>query len=168
MTRRQHRHNVAAAVAMLATLGLVAVWLGLLLWPYDSVRSSPVPSKITPSVIEAGDTVTLTREWYCNDGVDVVVVRWADRYDASGHITASLSLPPAQFFAAGPVCYEPSVQLVAIPPYIIAVPTTAGGPAVPTKYRLRFETTYKANPIRHVTVTSFSDPFVILPERGTT
>jgi hypothetical protein len=156
------KHRVAA-VALLVTSVLIAAWLFALLRPYDAVRFPPAPATVTPSVIKAGGEVTLTREAYCNDGVDITLTRWADRIDEHGRVTASLSLPPVQFYPAGPACVAPSVQRIVIPDYIKAAPAVPGGPDVPTKYRLRFETSYQANPIRVVTVESLSEPFVILP-----
>lgn len=166
--KRRRRRNALAALALLTAAALVVLWLGLLLWPYGAVRFASDPATVTPGVIERGGTITLTRDGYCNDDVDVTVVRWADRLDEHGHVIASVSLPPVQFFPfpEGSVCLVPSVQRVVIPDYVTASPAVAGGPDAPTSYRLRFETTYQANPIRRVTVASFTDPFVILPERG--
>jgi len=156
-----NRHRFHAIVWPLIGAGLIAliVTLYLLVRPYNDVVYGGGDSTVTPSTISRGGTITLSRESYCNNNRDVMVERWADRIAPDGRVTASLSLPPVQFFNAGQglSCFAPAVSAIVIPDYIPAVN------GEPTQYRLRFITTYKPNWVRTVEVVSFSEPFTITP-----
>jgi hypothetical protein len=149
------RLATAALGVTVAVSGLLLFWL---LRPYDAVRFVGEPGVATPAVVEAGGTVTITREAFCNDGVDVTVRRWADAMSDDGRVLASFDIGTVEFYSDGvPFCSAPSVSGVTLPNYIIGADGAAG------MFRLRFSVEYQANPVRTVAVESVTTSFLITP-----
>jgi hypothetical protein len=143
---------------LLAIIGIGFILVGY--WairPYDMVRVSPEDAVTTPPVVEQGDTVMVTRASFCNDGVDLAVHRWADSM-VDGKPVASFDLGTIVFFSDGePACFEPSVTGVTLPNYVIG---PDGGPGA---FRLRFDISYRPNPVRTITISSTTTEFVVVP-----
>jgi hypothetical protein len=145
----------AGLVVTFAALGVMLFWL---LYPYDAVRVSPEVGLVSPPVVEQGGTVQITRESFCNDGVSVLVQRWADALGDDGRVLAAFDLGTVEFLNDGtPRCFEPSSSGVTLPNYVIGADGGAG------TFRLRFDVSYRANPVRVVTVSSVSESFLVLP-----
>jgi hypothetical protein len=157
----KHRNCVrwvtAGLVASAAICGLLLFWL---LRPYDTVRVSPEVGLASPPVVTQGGTVTITRDSVCNDGVEVAVHRWADSLLPDGRVAASFDLGTIVFAAPSePLCAEPSVTGVTLPNYVIGPDGGAG------TFRLRFDLSYQANPVRIVTVSTVTSAFTVMPAK---
>lgn len=115
---------------------------------------------VTPKKVRPGATVIVTQKEYCNQGVDVVNIRWVDFYSQSqpGVVIASYGLTPITFFGSQVPggCFKPLVQNVTLPLEL------TGRPDGPTLIRLRNEATYQ-KPEQTITVESVSEPFELLP-----
>ncbi len=132
-----------------------------LLAPYNLVSySNPTGTVVGPTTVARGGTVAVHYAGYCNHGVDVRVERWLDRYGPDGRsITTSFEIPAILFYNSADVCLHDFTIAVPIPFYI------SPGPGLEKNlFRLRNVTTYKANPIRTVTVVSYSTSFTITTE----
>lgn len=160
-TPRRHvvcvRWVTGALIASALICGLMLFWT---LRPYDTIRVSPEVGLATPPTVTQGGTVTITRDFVCNDGgVDVAVHRWADALTPDGRVAASFDLGIIVFTAPPePGCAEPSITGVTLPNYVIGPDGGAG------TFRLRFDLSYKANPIRVVTVSTVTSSFVVVPK----
>ena len=148
----------AALVVTFAAIGLMLFWL---LYPYDLVTFRGDPGLATPKVVEQGGVVTVTRDEFCNNGTDISVHRWADRYDSDGNVTASFDLGIVEFYnlTGEPVCFSPSSAGITLPNFVVGPNGSSG------VFRLRLVTTYKPNPIRTVEITTTSTPFTVLPAK---
>lgn len=158
------RHAVSALTAVLLGLSAVVVVLTVaLLWPYDDVRFPAGPEgHATPMIVEQGGTVTITRPEFCNDNQDIRVTRWAERYDDAGRISAAFELPAVEFYNGGQglQCFAPSMSSLTLPNYVI------GPNGAASVFRLRFETTYRPNAVRVVSVSSWTTRFTVVPSKG--
>ena len=144
----------AMLVALIAVFSLMIFWL---VWPYNDVYpTGSLTGSIVgePSIERAGD-ITVKFDGFCDNSRNVVVTRWADLYgvgDDSSEIVAAYSLPPIEFYVDQESCQSPVVSVITIPNYV-----------PPGTYRLRIITTYRANPIRNIDMTTYTEPFTIVP-----
>jgi len=162
VTSRPHAICIRWVTGALALTGaILALLLFWLLRPYDLVTFKGDPGVATPQVVEQGGVVTVTREEFCNNGTDIAVHRWADRYDSDGNVTASFDLGIVEFYnlTGEPVCFSPSSAGITLPNFVVGPNGSRG------VFRLRLVTTYKPNPIRTVEITTTSTPFTVLPTK---
>lgn len=140
-------------VALIATFTVMVVWL---VWPYEDVYpTGSFTGTIVgePQVERAGD-LTIRFDGFCNNSQGVIVTRWADLYgvgEDSSEIVAAYNLPSIEFYVSEDQCASPLVSVVTIPNYV-----------PPGTYRLRIITTYRANPIRNIDMTTYTEPFTIV------
>jgi len=153
--------RVVPALIALATLMMAGV-LFQTLRPYDLVRyPEGNVGTVEPQTVTAGGLITTTYPAYCNDGVDVKILRQAEVL-RDGVPVASFELPAVSFNApAEPVCFAPIAQSVRLPNYVVGQSTTEAG-----TFRLVNETVYRPNPFQTVSVFSYTEPFQIQPDEG--
>lgn len=157
-----------AAVALSAGIlgGVVLAWV----WPYDSIRTEPYELVGTGEVTSDGMIVVregspvVYRTEFCNEGVDVRLARWADQYGPyfdgagdqlsdAGEDERSVSYPMdvRDFYSIDPGCGTATAKVVLSPPF----------PANRI-YRVRTTSRYEANPLRTVSVSNETEPFLYL------
>jgi hypothetical protein len=126
--------------------GIVLVILCWLIHPAQAVRVDGTDTSVVPPVVVAGETVTVSTQSVCNDGVAVTITRRL----TNGAITTLLD--PIEYRApTRPGCTEDPTLVVEIP-----IET------VPGKYHLQVDITYQANPVRTVTVSTSSAEFQVI------
>jgi len=162
MTReRAHGRAVSAYVRVLWVVGAVVLAAVLLLFyalvrPYDYVVVEGEAKMIGPSKIYPGEAVMWTRETQCiTGGVEITSQFWArlvSELDGQKFYTERL-IPDIRFLNEQDACRKPAVSSVIIPDYLI-----------PGEYILVIETTYKANIVRTVSLTTYSPKFTVLPK----
>ena len=154
------------AHALPTIIGLTSVVMGFVLFqtvrPYDLVRyPEGNVGTVEPQTVTAGGLITTTYPAFCNDGVDVTILRHAEVL-VDGRTVASFELPAVSFNApAEPVCFAPIAQSVRLPNYVVGQSTTEAG-----TFRLVNETVYRPNPFQTVSVFSYTEPFQIQPDEG--
>ncbi len=162
----------AAILVALAAVSLCIYWL---VYPYNEFRMDPGPYPLTKSstvengipVIPHGMPLEFTLTGPCNEGVDVITIRWFDLYDKylffepdAEHPAASISVPPWEFYnstTTAPDCPTETPVSVRVPDYI----------EHGLVYRFRFEITYKPNPIRTITVSATTEQFRLVDAPNT-
>jgi hypothetical protein len=150
-TPRHRRWICAAHVGLLLALSLLAVTMFWLLRPYTNVTSTPFTTDRTSYV--AGDTVTLTNT-FCWDGTPFMAERFLvtkiSRL-AAGRVEFpnGYALPAIQEKYAATGCAPSTVK--------IELPST-----LPEgEWRVEYRTSYRANPIRVVSVETPSNSFQV-------
>jgi hypothetical protein len=151
LPRKQRWFLVFGWFAGAIMFGVCAVFLWWMLFPVQKF-TQPVDGQYTilntDETVAAGHSLNLETIGFCNDGVQIHLDRQLT--NQSGYI----SLRPITWFAPpGPVCEGPQRLTVWIP---YEVP--------PGKWTLVFVTTYKANPVRTVTLVKETPPFTVLPQ----
>lgn len=134
---------IAFAIALVSTVTYWAVA------DYDGVRVGAVRG-VTPEV-PVGGTVRWVTEDTCNSGYDVVLVRWADRYE-DGQVFVSYSLPTIVQHVDGSFCVDELPAVVVLPNYV-----------KPGEYRLRTELVYQPNPLFTRSVEVVTEQFTVTP-----
>lgn len=128
---------------ILASIALVVclVWL---LKPYNNLQFGEY--YVDKEEYRAGQMVTVTISEYCTDGSANTISRWLDNE------TGGVALPPLRFNGASePLCLQNLQAMVRIP-----------DETVPGKYRFEFNTSYQPNPIRTVTVKTYTPYFYVI------
>jgi hypothetical protein len=126
---------------------------------WDSVRYPQGNiAQVVPTSARAGDTVNVIFPEFCNDGVNITVMRWLEFLGPDGERIAAIELPDVQFFPKGPACFAPSAQPMTLPEYV------AGRPPGDTPVRFRFDTIY-IKPRQVVHEHAFSESFILLDSK---
>ena len=154
-------HKVARfSVALIAVASIVmAGVLFQTLRPYNLVTfPQGNVGTVEPKVVEAGGTIRVTFPEFCNEGVDVTVLRWAEVL-VDDVVVASFELPSVSFNAPPePVCFSPVPQTVVLPNYVVGQSVTDLA-----TFRLHNEITYRPNPFQKVSIFTVTEPFQIRP-----
>jgi hypothetical protein len=123
---------------------LVTVGLFFSLKPYNDLTFGDY--YVDNEMYQAGDFVTVTVSEFCTSGIANTNERWLD------NATGGVALPPLRFNGAGePVCLKDLQFKVQIP-----------NETVPGQYRFEFNTRYQPNPIRTVTVKTYTPYFYVI------
>ena len=168
-----HRWGLRATVGLLVIAStIVGLWALALLWPYADfsygevgpIQTDEYTSEGIP-VVRFGQPIRWEQH-YCNfEANPTTSIRWADIYgqaSGSGFVqteedlevrTASFAVPAIVFYGYQNACDVTDVFAV-LPGYV-----TTG-----SYYRLRIETSYKANPIREPVSEAVTDLFLYLDE----
>lgn len=148
--RTRHALMGAAWITGAALFGIVCVILWWLLFPAQKITVDWSSPAVTPPVVTAGEIVTITTQEFCNEGVEVMVTR------SLSNGTAQYQIDPVEYRAPeqGGCAENPHMQ--------VAIPRdTPHG-----KWHLVIELTYRANPVRTVTVSLETPSFMVVdPER---
>lgn len=131
---------VMGAIVLAACL-LVLYWL---LFPAEKVTVGQGPWKTDKSQYRPGDRVLVAGPETCNIGTGLQLVRHvADDF-------SSIQLNPIEYYIPpqAPVCINPTTLFVTIPSDL-----------PDGQYRIVFDATYRANPIRQVTITHSTNEF---------
>lgn len=135
-------------------LAAVILLLYALLRPYDYVVIEGEAKMLGPSTIHPGEAVVWTRETQCiTGGVEITSQFWArlsSELNGQKFYTERL-IPDIRFLNEQDACRTPAVSSVIIPDYLI-----------PGEYILVIETTYKANIVRTVSLTTYSPKFTVI------
>ena len=138
------RHHFTIMMPIVASFAILAVMLFWLLFPYNNLAFGNY--YVDREEYRAGQFVKVTLDKFCTDGSPNTNERWLDNE------VGGVALPPLRFNGGGqPGCWEHLEFMVKIP-----------DETVPGKYRLEFNTKYKANPIRVVEVTTYSPFFYVI------
>jgi len=131
-------------VALLLTGIVVVVCLFWSIRPYNDLTFGEY--YVNAEMYRAGDFVTVTISEFCTSGIKNSNERWLD----SSY--GSVSLPPLRFDGTGePTCIKDLQFKAQIPME-----------TVPGQYRLEFITKYQPNPIRTVSVTTYTPYFQVI------
>ncbi len=138
------RYHLTFFAPVFLGLALVALMLFWLLWPYNNLQFGDY--YVDKEEYRAGQMVTVTISEYCTDGSANTISRWLDNE------TGGVALPPLRFNGASePLCLQNIQALVRIP-----------DETVPGQYRFEFNTSYQPNPIRTVTVKTYTPYFYVI------
>ncbi len=128
---------------LIATAILVAVSLYFSIRPYNYLTFGDY--YVNAESYRPGEFVTVTVSEFCTNGIKNTNERWLD------NATGGVALPPLRFNGTGePICIKDLQFKVQIP-----METTPG------QYRLEFITRYQPNPIRTVSVTTYTPYFQV-------
>ena len=123
---------------------LVTVGLFFSLKPYNDLTFGDY--YVNAEMYRPGEFVTVTISEFCTSGIKNTNERWLDS------IYGGVALPPLRFNGAGePTCMKDLQVLVKIP-----------DETVPGQYRLEFITRYQPNPIRTVSVITYTPYFQVI------
>lgn len=138
------RHHFTLMLPIVASFAILAVMVFWLLFPYNNLSFGDY--YVEKEEYKAGQFVQVTLSKFCTDGSANTVERWLDNE------FGGVALPPLRFNGASePVCIYNDKYFIKIP-----------DETVPGKYRIQFNTTYNANPIRNVTVTTYTQFFYVI------
>jgi hypothetical protein len=144
--RKAARLLVAALASFALVFGVVVlVWA---VYPYDGLRVGET-TVLTPAV-EVGGTVSWVNADVCNDGYDVLSIRWMDRY-IDGELAVSYALPPVEFFVSEPFCAASLPANMVLPNYV-----------KPGTYRARITQQYQPNPLFQRAFDVVTPPFEVV------
>lgn len=167
--RAAKRLHFASYTILVGVLLILAFTIGLLVWPYNNFSyGEPGPLKTQERtstglpVVRQGQPVKWDQP-FCNHGVPTHSDRWADIYGTPtqagfvdekfpmGIRVASFEIPSIKFYGYQDTCETTEVYAI-MPNYI----------APGAVYRLRIDTSYQPNPIRTITSTISTEPFLLL------
>lgn len=133
---------LAGGVLMIASL--IVIWW--LIFPQAKLTYGEGDATVSRKTVTAGETVLVTTPEFCNFGVETMLRR------KIANETGALLIDPIEFYApTGPTCLPERFFYVLIP---AEVP--------PGQWRLVFESTYQANPVRSVTIEISTNYFTVL------
>ncbi len=133
---------LAGGVLMIASL--IVIWW--LLFPQAKLTYADGNATVSRDTVTAGETVLVTTPEFCNFGVETMLRR------KIANETGALLIDPIEFYApTGPTCLKERFFYVLIP---AEVP--------PGQWRLIFESTYQANPVRSVTIEISTNYFTVV------
>jgi hypothetical protein len=136
-------HQWYIYLAILLTAVLLGVSLFFTLRPYNELTFGEY--YVDNEMYRAGDFVTVTISEFCTSGIPNTNERWLD------NSIGGVSLPPLRFNGTGePACFK-DLQ------FKVQIPTET----VPGQYRLEFITRYQPNPIRTISVATYTPYFYV-------
>jgi hypothetical protein len=152
------KHSILITIVVLTAI-FALLFIGLV-WPYNDVRFGSTTSVVQTPVVEQGGQVVLSNPSFCNDDRDTYVERWADLLNDKDVPIASYELFSLRFFNKGNgiVCYEPAVNSLTLPNYVIGINGGNG------RFRIRQVTYYYPNVVRTVSIETLSTPFIVVGE----